>query len=66
MEKHLDRRHFIKTGSIITAGITFAPYVLKAGGTRAGSNPVRLGAPVPGNFADPAEWVKSVKALRYS
>lgn len=29
-------------------------------------NPVRLGGPVPGNFTDPAEWVKSVKSLRYS
>jgi len=28
--------------------------------------PIRLGGPVPGNFSDPAEWVKAVRALGYS
>ena len=30
------------------------------------TNPVRLGGPVPGNFNDPAEWIKAVKSLRYT
>lgn len=66
MKKYFSRRHFIKTGAIITTGLTFIPSVLKAGMNNMAGNPVRIGAPVPGNFTDPAEWVKAVKALRYS
>lgn len=29
-------------------------------------SPLRIGGPVPGNYTDPAEWVKAVKSLRYS
>jgi hypothetical protein len=66
MKKNFSRRHFIKTGAIITAGLTFIPSVLKAGKNGLAGNPVRMGGPVPGNFTDPAEWVKAVKSLRYS
>jgi len=66
MQKNFSRRHFIKTGAISAAGLTFAPSYLKAGKNSMAGNPVRLGGPVPGNFTDPAEWVKSVKSLRYS
>ena len=66
MKKHLSRRRFIKTGAIISTAMAIMPSVLKAEKTNPASYPVRLGAPVPGNFTDPAEWVKAVKALKYS
>ncbi len=66
MEKHFNRRHFIKTGAIITTGLTFVPEVLKAGKNNVALYPVRIGGPVSGNFTDPAEWVKAVRSLRYS
>jgi sugar phosphate isomerase/epimerase len=66
MENYFNRRHFIKTGAVITAGLALAPKASGAGLSPAPGNPVRLGGPVPGNFDDPADWVKAVKALRYS
>ncbi len=66
MKSNFSRRHFIKTGAIAAVGLTFTPPYLKAGKNSMAINPVRLGGPVPGNFTDPAEWVKSVKSLRYS
>jgi sugar phosphate isomerase/epimerase len=66
MENDLTRRHFIKTGAIISAGITIAPSDLNAGNYSSAGYPVRLGGPVPGKFTDPVEWVKAVKLLRYS
>lgn len=66
MEKNFNRRRFIKTGAVAAAGLTIAAPYLKAGKNSLAGNPVRLGGPVPGNFADPAEWVKAVRSLRYS
>ena len=66
MEKKFNRRHFIRTSAIISAGLTFAPAAIKAGRYIIESNPIRLGAPVPGSFTDPVEWIKAVKALKYS
>lgn len=66
MQKNFNRRRFIKTGAIAAAGLTIAAPYLKAGMNSMTGNPVRLGGPVPGNFEDPAEWVKAVKSLRYS
>ena len=60
------RRRFIKKGAVLAAGMAVCPLLLKAGTGRQSGNPVRLGAPVPGRFADPVEWVKAVKSLRYS
>ena len=66
MKRNYCRRRFLKTGAIISAGLTLIPPVLKGGiGSKAG-NLVRLGGPVPGQFTDPAEWVKVVKSLGYS
>jgi len=66
MKRNYSRRRFLKKGAIIGAGLTLIPPVLKGGiGSKAG-NPVRLGGPVPGQFTDPAEWVKVVKSLGYS
>jgi sugar phosphate isomerase/epimerase len=66
MKKNLDRRHFIKSAALVTAGIGIAPAGLKNLVNGKSANPVRLGGPVPGNFTDPAEWIKAVKALKYS
>jgi len=66
MKKNFSRRYFIKTGAMTATGLTILPSMLKAGMVHMAGNPVRLGAPVPGKFTDPLEWVKAVKSLRYS
>ena len=66
MKQNVSRRHIIKTGILAGAGLTIIPSVLKAGNAGITGNSLRLGGPVPGNFADPADWVSAVKALRYS
>lgn len=66
MRNNIDRRHFIKKSTLVTAGITIIPSVLKAGETVSAGNPIRLGGPVPGKFDDPVQWIKAVKSLRYS
>jgi sugar phosphate isomerase/epimerase len=67
MSKSFSRRHFVKTGAILTTGLSCFPPLLKAGNdTFLTGNPVRLGGPVSGNFTDPVEWVKAVKSLGYS
>jgi sugar phosphate isomerase/epimerase len=48
------------------AGLSFLPSELRGRSTNPETNPVRLGGPVPGNFNDPAEWIKEVKALQYT
>ena len=63
---NLTRRNFVKKGTIAAAGISISPKLIdKVSGMQAGY-PVRLGAPVPGKFQDPVEWIKAVKALKYS
>jgi sugar phosphate isomerase/epimerase len=66
MKNKLKRRNFVKTVATITTGLNLTPSVLKAVKYDKAGNPVRLGGPVPGNFTDPADWVKAVKSLRYS
>jgi len=66
MQEGFNRRNFIKTGAIAAAGLIFVPKYLKAERSNMAGNPIRLGGPVAGNYTDPAEWVKSVKLLRYS
>lgn len=66
MRRNINRRHFIRTGSLAAAGLTIISSALKAGTGYQQANPVRLGGPVPGNFDDPADWVKAVKSLRYT
>lgn len=48
------------------AGFSFLPSELNGRTTNLETNPVRLGGPVPGNFNDPAEWIKAVKVLQYT
>src|SRR5665647_479079 len=67
MNSDFSRRHFIKTGTIASVGLTLIPAYLHAGNNpTSGNHPIRLGGPVFGNFTDPVEWVKAVKILRYS
>jgi sugar phosphate isomerase/epimerase len=66
MKKKINRLSFIKTSIMAGAGITFIPFTFKPGKSELPGNPIRLGGPVAGNFTDPAEWIKAVKALRYS
>jgi sugar phosphate isomerase/epimerase len=66
MKEDIDRRRFIKKTSMIATGVTILPSVLSACNSGITGNPIRLGAPVPGSFSDPVEWVKIVKSLGYS
>jgi len=66
MKKNYSRRQFIKTNAILASGLTITNSVLNAAGSNITGNPVRLGAPVPGKFSDPVEWIKAVKSLKYS
>ena len=63
---NMNRRHFIRKGSMAAAAFSFLPSELRGRTTDLKPNPVRLGGPVPGNFNDPAEWIKTVKALKYT
>jgi sugar phosphate isomerase/epimerase len=62
----INRRNFIRTGSIAATALTIFPSVVKAGTGKQGTPHVRLGGPVPGDFNDPTEWIKAVKSLRYT
>ena len=66
MKNNFSRRQFINTGAIAATGLTIVPSFLKAENNSISGNPIRLGGPVPGNYTDPAEWIKAVKNLRYS
>ena len=66
MKKNINRLSFIKTSIMAGAGLTFISLNLKTRKSELAGNPIRLGGPVPGNFTDPVEWIKAVKALRYS
>lgn len=63
---YINRRKFLRKGSILTAGITLLPSPLGYGSNRQYSNPIRLGAPVPGKFSDPSDWIKTIRSLGYS
>lgn len=66
MKNNFTRRQFIKTGAVFASGVTILSQGLNGSGTRIAGNKVRLGGPVFSRFEDPAEWVKELKALRYS
>jgi sugar phosphate isomerase/epimerase len=66
MKMKINRRNFIRTGSIAAAALTVIPSVMTAGTDNQGAPRIRLGGPVPGNFNDPADWIKAVKSLRYT
>jgi sugar phosphate isomerase/epimerase len=66
MKMNYNRRRFIRTGVMATAGMTFIPSVVRAGKSSQAGYPIRLGGPVDGDFADPVEWIKAVKSLGYN
>ncbi len=66
MPKILDRRNFILSTAGFAAGLAIIPSGMKGVKPALQNNLIRLGAPVPGNFKDPAEWAKSVKSHGYS
>jgi sugar phosphate isomerase/epimerase len=66
MKTNLSRRHFIKIGTIVGAGLPLFPSVLKGVNNSFAGNPVRLGGPAPGKYTDPVEWAKAIKSLKYS
>ena len=66
MEKAINRRHFIKSTAIITAGLSVLPNAIKSQIIMETGNPIRLGGPLSGNFSAPEEWVKALKLLKYS
>jgi sugar phosphate isomerase/epimerase len=66
MKMKINRRNFIRTGSIAAAALTVIPSVMTAETGNQGAPHIRLGGPVPGNFNDPADWIKAVKSLRYT
>ncbi len=59
----MNRRHFIRTNLAIASGLVFSGKNFSPVQT---NFPVRLGAPVNGDFKDPAAWVKAHKELGYS
>jgi sugar phosphate isomerase/epimerase len=61
-----NRRRFIKASAILGSGLAISPMIIKTGKSSAAGNPIRLGAPLSGDFTDPVEWVKAIKSLRYS
>lgn len=65
MVNNFSRKDFIKTGALVASGLALIPKIIKGVNLNPSGNPVRLGAPVPGKFGDPAEWVRAVKGLNY-
>jgi sugar phosphate isomerase/epimerase len=66
MKKNISRRHFTK---LSLAGATTLVTLNQPGinsEAAAGQNCIRLGGPVFGEFRDPGEWVKAVRAEGYS
>jgi sugar phosphate isomerase/epimerase len=66
MGKSFSRRRFITTSSILGAGLAVSSPILNAKKGSVTGNPIRLGAPLAGDYTDPVEWVKTIKSLRYS
>jgi len=66
MKNKISRRHFTQlslTGS--AALVTMNQFGMNSEGST-GPNCIRLGGPVSGDFKDPQEWIKAIKAKGYS
>lgn len=63
---NLTRRQFVRKGALSAVTLSACPMVFRSSGGKQGPYPVRLGAPLPGKFNDPVEWIKSLKSLKYS
>lgn len=62
---NFSRRNFIKTGTVLAAGLTLFPSMPEVANQQ-NSYPIRLGGPLQGDFSDPAEWIKVARSLGYS
>jgi sugar phosphate isomerase/epimerase len=66
MKRKFNRRSFIKSSALLTAGVAIMPKYLAGGKYSISGNPVRLGGQLAGEFTDPVEWIKAIKSLGYS
>lgn len=66
MKKTISRRHFTLLSLAGTAALMTTNRSAFGINTPIAANCIRLGGPVSGNFKDPGEWVKAVKAKGYS
>jgi sugar phosphate isomerase/epimerase len=66
MNKNISRRHFAKLSLTGTAALATIKSSAMTPALSAGSNCIRLGGQVFGEFKDPGEWIKAVKAKGYS
>jgi sugar phosphate isomerase/epimerase len=62
----VSRRNFIRTGTIVSAGLIAKPGFIKEANKSPSGYPVRLGGPVFGKFKDPVEWIKALESSGYS
>jgi sugar phosphate isomerase/epimerase len=66
MKNKISRRHFTRLSLTGTAAlVTINQYGMNSD-MQTGSNCIRLGGPVFGDFKDPQEWIKAIKAKGYS
>ena len=66
MKNKISRRHFAKLSLTGAAALVTINQSGMNSHLPAASNCIRLGGPVSGDFKDPQEWVKAVKAKGYS
>ncbi len=66
MNRKISRRHFTRLSLTGTAALVTINQSGMNPDIRTGSNCIRLGGPVFGDFKDPQEWIQAVKAKGYS
>ena len=66
MNNKISRRHFTKLSLTGTAALVTINQVGMNPDRQTGSNCIRLGGPVSGDFKDPQEWIKAVKTKGYT
>jgi len=66
MNRKISRRHFTKLSLTGAAALVTINQCGMNTDALSGSNCIRLGGPVFGDFKDPAEWIKAVKAKGYT
>jgi len=66
MKNKISRRHFTQLSLTGTAALVTINQFGMNSEISAGPNCIRLGGPVSGDFKDPQEWIKAIKAKGYS
>jgi sugar phosphate isomerase/epimerase len=61
----MNRRNFVRSATAVTAGTIIMPYTCYSCKEKNFLYPVRLGAPLPDNYADPQKWAEAIKELGY-